>query len=143
MKTLIIILMMGLPLLQYSALAIPKDLPATYLGEYHGEPNNVKAEIKKRNREVLPYMENIVTLGGKHLVKWQYKDFSSNRTSFYTGTYTIMQEQPQYYAALCSVSMKQGNSTVSTKFYLHIMKDGGIIKYLDYSQTRPFTLKKK
>jgi hypothetical protein len=44
---------------------------------------------------------------------------------------------------LCTASQKMGNATSILKFYLQVMKQGEMIKFIDEQKMRSFMLKKQ
>lgn len=115
-----------------------QELPKSYLGQYQGKITISQKSLKNTNSK-----DDLIELGSKKQVKWLMYDLNSGKMFAYTGTYSVLTENSQSYNLLCSVSAKQGNTTVSGKFYLGIPKTGQEITFTDIAKMRTVTLKKK
>ena len=122
---------------------IPNELPSTVLGEYQGEPENVKKEAKVRNAKILHFSENVIVIGPKKSIKWKMKDPLSSYVYSYTGNYGIIDEKDNTYTLSCTASFKEKNAKTSMNFYLIVKKDGKEITFLETSKERSFILKRK
>ena len=122
---------------------IPNELPNTVLGEYQGEPENIKKEARARNPRVLHFANNVIVIGPKKSIKWKMKDPISSYQYSYTGNYGIIDEKENQYTLSCTVSFKDKNATTSASFYLIVKKDGKEITFLETSKERSFPLKRK
>jgi len=122
---------------------ISTELPVSYLGEYSGEPANVRKEAKARNAKVLHFADNVITLGPKQSLQWKMTEPITSGKFQFKGNYGIIDENAETYTLLCTASFTQKNTTSTMKFYLIIMKKGNEIKYLEISKDRSFMLKKK
>ena len=115
-----------------------QELPTSYFGQYQGKITITQKGSKNSNSK-----DDVIVLGSKKQVKWQMSDLSSGKFVTFTGTYSILTENSQSYNLLCTVSSKQGNTTISGKFYLGIPKSGEEITFTDITKMRTVTLKKK
>lgn len=122
---------------------IPNELPNTVLGEYQGEPENIRKEAKARNLKVLHFAENVIVIGPQKSIKWKMQDPLSSYKYSYAGNYGIIEEKDNSYTLSCTVSYKDKNSTTSMNFYLIVKKDGKEITFLESSKARSFLLKRK
>lgn len=122
---------------------IPNELPITVLGEYQGEPENIRKESKARNPKILHYAENVIVIGPQKSIKWKMKDPHTSVKYNFAGNYGIIEEKDKSFTLSCTVSYKDKNTVSSMNFYLIVMKDGKEITFLETSKERSFTLKRK
>lgn len=122
---------------------ISTELPSNYLGEYSGEPLNVRKESKGRNANILYYADNVIILGSKQSLQWKMTEPVTSGKYHYKGKYGIINEDAESYTLLCTASFSQKNATTTAQFYLIVMKKGAEIKFLEMSKVRSFMLKKK
>jgi hypothetical protein len=140
----VIILIFGFFIIMNSVNAgISTELPASYLGEYSGEPLNVRKESKVRNAKILHFADNLIILGPKQSLRWKMTEPVTSEKYQYKGNYGIVDENADSYTLLCTASFSQKNATTTAKFYLIVMKKGAEMKFLEISRVRSFMLKKK
>lgn len=122
---------------------IPNELPNTVLGEYQGEPKNIKKETRARNPKVLHFAENVIVIGPKKSINWKMKDPLSSYKYSFSGNYGIIEENEHTYTLSCTASHKEKTTTTTMSFYLVVKKDGKEITFLETSKERSFLLKRK
>ena len=141
---LTIMLLLGVLVIMNSVNAgISTELPTSFLGEYSGEPLNVRKESKARNAKILHYADNVIILGSKQSLRWKMTEPVNSGKYQYKGNYGIVDENADSYTLLCTVSFSQKNATNTAQFYLIVMKKGAEMKFLEMSKVRSFMLKKK
>jgi hypothetical protein len=143
MKTLILGYMIFVMTVLSINAQISTELPSNYLGEYSGEPLNVRKESKGRNANILYYADNVIILGSKQSLQWKMTEPVTSGKYHYKGKYGIINEDAESYTLLCTASFSQKNATTTAQFYLIVMKKGAEIKFLEMSKVRSFMLKKK
>ena len=143
MKTLIVGYMIFVMTVISINAQISTELPSNYLGEYSGEPLNVRNESKERNAKILHYADNVIILGSKQSLRWKMTEPVTSEKYQYKGNYGIVDENADSYTLLCTASFSQKNTTTTAQFYLIVMKKGAEMKFLEMSKVRSFMLKKK
>ena len=122
---------------------IPNELPNTVLGEYQGEPENIRKEARARNPKVLHFAENVIVIGPQKSIKWKMKDPLSSYKYSYIGNYGIIEEKGDSFMLLCTASHKEKTTTTTMSFYIKVQKDGKEITFLESSKERSFIMKRK
>lgn len=143
MKSVILLLFSFVVIMNSVNAGISTELPASYLGEYSGEPLNVRNESKARNAKILHYADNVIILGSKQSLRWKMTEPVTSEKYQYKGNYGIVDENADSYTLLCTASFSQKNATTTAQFYLIVMKKGAEMKFLEMSKVRSFMLKKK
>jgi len=143
MKLTIMLLLGFLVIMNSVNAGISTELPTSFLGEYSGEPLNVRKESKARNAKFLHYADNVIILGSKQSLQWKMTEPVTSGKYQYKGNYGIVDENADSYTLLCTASFSQKNSTTTAQFYLIVMKKGAEMKFLEMSKVRSFMLKKK
>jgi len=143
MKSLVMVICGLFVIMNAVNAGISTELPVSYLGEYSGEPANVRKEAKARNAKVLHFADNVITLGPKQSLQWKMTEPVTSAKYQYKGNYGIVDENADSYTLLCTASFSQKNATTTAQFYLIVMKKGAEMKFLEMSKDRSFLLKKK